>query len=77
VTGTRIQGLDLKGAVQAYQVDRELIDESGATSVVELFNQLPIAAGGGGTFSTASAGALTVRAVINSPPCYRWLRATA
>lgn len=59
VTGTRIQGLDLKGAVQAFQVDRELIDESGATSVVELFNQLPIAAGGGGTFSTASAGALS------------------
>lgn len=59
VTGTRIQGLDLKGAVQAYQIDRELIDESGATSVIDLFNQLPIAAGGGGTFSTASAGALS------------------
>ncbi|ALL14126.1 TonB-dependent receptor [Caulobacter henricii] len=59
VTGTRIQGLDLKGAVQAYQIDRAVIDESGATSVIDLFSQLPAAAGGGGTFSTASSGALS------------------
>ncbi len=59
VTGTRIRGLDLEGAVQAYELDREDILESGATSVIELLQDLTITAGGGGTFSTSTAGPLS------------------
>ncbi|MEO1038744.1 MAG: TonB-dependent receptor [Pseudomonadota bacterium] len=59
VTGTRIEGLDLDGAVQAYQFDRDDIDESGASSLIDLLGDLTITAGGSGTFSTSTAGPLS------------------
>ena len=59
VVGTRIKGLDLSGAVQAFQVDREAILESGATTLIEVLQQLPVTRGGTGTFSTATAGPLS------------------
>lgn len=59
VTGTRIRGLDLEGAVQAYELDRDDILESGATSVIDLLRDLTITGGGGGTFSTSTAGPLS------------------
>ncbi len=59
VTGTRIQGLELDGAVQAVQIDREDIADSGATSVIDLMRDLTITGGGSGTFSTSTAGPLS------------------
>ncbi|MBO6797780.1 TonB-dependent receptor plug domain-containing protein [Maricaulis sp.] len=59
VTGTRIEGLDLEGAVQAVQIDREAIEESGANSVIDLMRDLTITGGGSGTFSTSTAGPLS------------------
>lgn len=59
VTGTRIQGLDLEGAVQAVQIDREAIEESGVNSVIDLMRDLTITGGGAGTFSTSTAGPLS------------------
>ena len=59
VIGTHIEGLDLKGAVQAVQLDRSDIDESGAESMGELMQDLTITGGGGGTFTTSTAGALS------------------
>jgi outer membrane receptor protein involved in Fe transport len=59
VTGTRIEGLDLEGGVQAVQIDREAIEESGANSVIDLMRDLTITGGGSGTFSTSTAGPLS------------------
>lgn len=59
VTGTRIKGLDLGGALQAIQVDRQTILESGATEIIEVLQDLPVTGGGRGTFSTATAGPLS------------------
>ncbi len=59
VIGTNIEGLDLKGAVQAIQLDRTTIDESGAESLGQLMQDLSITGGGLGTFSTSTAGALS------------------
>lgn len=59
VTGTHIEGLDLEGAVQAVQLDRNDIDESGAESLGQLMQDLAISGGGTGTFSTSTAGALS------------------
>ncbi len=59
VVGTRIRGLDLDGAVQAFQLDRQDIEDSGATSIIDLLGDLTITAGGGGTFSTSTAGPLS------------------
>ncbi|MGJ3231877.1 MAG: TonB-dependent receptor plug domain-containing protein [Oceanicaulis sp.] len=59
VVGSRIRGLDLDGAVQAYELDRTDIEESGATSIIDLLGDLTITAGGSGTFSTSTAGPLS------------------
>ncbi len=59
VTGTHIAGLDLEGAVQAVQLSRDDILESGAESVGELMQDLTITGGGQGTFSTSTAGPLS------------------
>ncbi len=59
VTGTRIKGLDLKGAAQAVQVDRGEILESGAENLGELMQDLTVTGGGLGTFTTSTAGALS------------------
>ncbi len=59
VIGTNIEGLDLEGAVQAVQLDRTAIDESGAESLGQLMQDLSITGGGTGTFSTSTAGALS------------------
>lgn len=59
VTGTRIKGLDLKGAAQAVQVDRSDILESGAENLGELMQDLTVTGGGTGTFTTSTAGALS------------------
>ena len=59
ITGTRIQGLDLAGAVQAVQVNREDMLESGAENIGELMQDLPITGGGTGTFTTSTAGPLS------------------
>ncbi len=59
IIGTRIRGVDLSGATQAIAIDRKAIVESGATTVIDLLQQLPATTGGEGTFSTATAGALS------------------
>ncbi len=59
VTGTRIQGLDLSGAVQAYQLDREDIEQSGAENLGQLMQDLTLSGGGTGSFSTSTAGPLS------------------
>lgn len=59
VVGTHIKGLDLQGAVQAIQIDRRDIDESGADSLIDLMRDITVTGGGGGTFSISTAGALS------------------
>ncbi|SDZ86865.1 TonB-dependent receptor plug domain-containing protein [Microbulbifer marinus] len=59
VTGTHIKGLDTEGAVQVVQIGREDIEASGATSPIEILQQLTQTGGGGGTFSTATGGPLS------------------
>ena len=59
VTGTHIKGLDTEGAVQVVQIDRDEIEASGATSPIELLQQLTQTGGGSGTFSTATGGPLS------------------
>ena len=59
VTGSHIEGLDLRGAVQAAQLTRDDIDTSGAESIGELMQDLTITGGGIGTFTTSTAGALS------------------
>jgi outer membrane receptor protein involved in Fe transport len=59
VTGSRIQGLPEDGPVQTLSVTREDILQSGAGTIIEVLQDLPVTSGGGGTFSTATAGALS------------------
>ena len=59
VTGTRIEGLDANGPVQTLEITRQDIIESGAGTLIDVLNDLPVTAGGGATFSTATAGALS------------------
>ncbi|MGB5291502.1 MAG: TonB-dependent receptor [Lysobacterales bacterium] len=59
VTGTRIKGLDMKGAAQAVQIDRRDILESGADTIGQLMQDLTVTGGGIGTFTTSTAGALS------------------
>lgn len=59
VTGTRIKGLDMKGAAQAVQVNRRDILESGADTIGQLMQDLTVTGGGVGTFTTSTAGALS------------------
>ncbi|MCQ3829607.1 TonB-dependent receptor [Microbulbifer elongatus] len=59
VTGTHIKGLDAEGAVQVVQINRDDIEASGATSPIEILQQLSQTGGGSGTFSTATSGALS------------------
>ncbi|MBB5210037.1 TonB-dependent receptor domain-containing protein [Microbulbifer hydrolyticus] len=59
VTGTHIKGLDTEGAVQVVQINRDDIEASGATSPIEILQQLSQTGGGSGTFSTATSGALS------------------
>jgi len=59
VTGTRIRGLAEDGAIQAFSIDRSVIDETGAGSLIEVLKDLPQTGGGRGTFSTSTAGALS------------------
>jgi len=58
-TGSRIRGLSEDGAVQAFSINRDLIEETGAGSVIEVLKDLPQTGGGRGTFSTSTAGALS------------------
>ncbi|TLM77640.1 hypothetical protein FDY93_08540 [Microbulbifer harenosus] len=59
VTGTHIKGLDTEGAVQVVQINRDDIAASGATSPIEILQQLTQTGGGSGTFSTATGGPLS------------------
>ncbi|WP_120077669.1 TonB-dependent receptor plug domain-containing protein [Aurantiacibacter odishensis] len=59
VTGSRIEGLPTDGPVQTVTVSRQDIVESGAATVIEVLQDLPVAVGGGATFSTATAGPLS------------------
>ncbi|QKX18652.1 TonB-dependent siderophore receptor [Microbulbifer sp. YPW1] len=59
VTGTHIKGLDTEGAVQVVQINRDDIEASGATSPIEILQQLSQTGGGSGTFSTATGGPLS------------------
>ena len=59
ITGTHIKGLDLEGAVQAVQVSREDIAESGAASAAEILRDLTQTGGGSGTFTTSTGGPLS------------------
>ena len=49
----------MQGALQAVQLNRQDIQESGAESLGELMQDLTITGGGVGTFSTSTAGALS------------------
>lgn len=59
VTGSRIQGLPTDGPVQTQTVTREDILDTGAATIIEVLQDLPVTSGGGGTFSTATAGPLS------------------
>ena len=59
VTGSRIAGLPKDGPVQTIAVTREDIQQSGAGTIIEVLQDLPVTSGGGQTFSTATAGALS------------------
>ncbi|MEM7781274.1 MAG: TonB-dependent receptor [Pseudomonadota bacterium] len=59
VVGSRIPGLPTDGAVPTVTISREDIIESGAGTLIEVLQDLPVATGGGQTFSTATAGALS------------------
>lgn len=59
VTGSRIQGLPTDGPVQTLSVTRDDIVQSGAGTIIEILQDLPVTSGGGQTFSTATAGALS------------------
>lgn len=59
VTGSRIQGLPSDGPVQTIAVTRQDIVDSGAGTIIEVLQDLPVATGGGATFSTATAGPLS------------------
>lgn len=59
VTGTRIKGLDLGGAVQAVQFNRDDIATTGAVSAADLMKELTQTGGGSGTFTTAGSGPLS------------------
>ncbi len=59
VTGSRIQGLPSDGPVQTVSVTRQDIIDSGAGTVIEVLEDLPLTTGGGSTFSTATAGPLS------------------
>lgn len=57
VTGSRIRGVDLEGAMPVRVITNEEIRATGASSVIELLGDLPQLSGGTGTFSTANSGA--------------------
>lgn len=59
VIGSRIPGLPTDGPVQTVTISREDIIESGAGTLIDVLQDLPVATGGGQTFSTATAGALS------------------
>lgn len=66
VTGTRIKGLDMKGAAQAVQVNRRDILESGADNLGQLMQDLTVTGGGIGTFTTSTAGPLSSDTPVGS-----------
>ena len=59
VIGTRIPGLPTDGPVPTETITRQDIIESGAGTLIEVLEDLPVTTGGGQTFSTATAGALS------------------
>ncbi|MBX7483816.1 TonB-dependent receptor plug domain-containing protein [Qipengyuania qiaonensis] len=59
VIGSRIPGLPTDGPVPTVTISRDDIVESGAGTLIEVLEDLPVATGGGQTFSTATAGALS------------------
>ena len=66
VTGTRIKGLDMKGAAQAIQVNQRDILESGAENIGQLMQDLTVTGGGLGTFTTSTAGPLSSETPVGS-----------
>jgi outer membrane receptor protein involved in Fe transport len=66
VTGTRIKGLDMKGAAQAVQVNQRDILESGAENIGQLMQDLTVTGGGLGTFTTSTAGPLSSETPVGS-----------
>jgi len=56
VTGSRIKGVDLEGTQPVTIISSENISRSGATSVIELLQDLPQLKGGAGTFTTSESG---------------------
>ena len=66
VTGTRIKGLDMKGAAQAVQINQRDILESGAENIGQLMQDLTVTGGGFGTFTTSTAGPLSSETPVGS-----------
>jgi outer membrane receptor protein involved in Fe transport len=66
VTGTRIKGLDMKGAAQAVQINQRDILESGAENIGQLMADLTVTGGGFGTFTTSTAGPLSSETPVGS-----------
>ncbi|MDN3638230.1 TonB-dependent receptor [Simiduia curdlanivorans] len=66
VTGTNIKGLDLEGAVQAVQINRDDIVASGANSLSDLFDEISITGGGTGTFTTEGSGPLSGQSPVGA-----------
>lgn len=59
VTGSRLKGVDMEGAMPITVLDEDDIADSGAKSVIDLLKTLPQMGGGAGTFSTSSSGTKT------------------
>ena len=66
VIGSRIPGVAQDGAVQALVVTREDILQSGAAETSDILRDLTVTAGGSGTFSTSTAGALSSDTPVGS-----------
>lgn len=66
VTGTRIRGVAQDGAVQALNITRQDILDSGATETSDVLRDLSVTGGGTGTFSTSTSGALSSDTPVGS-----------
>ena len=58
VTGSHIKGVDVEGHAPIITIDEEYIESSTAENISELLKEFGVTRGGGGSFSTATSGAL-------------------
>lgn len=66
VTGTNIRGIDLEGAQPLKIITREDIETSGADNIIDILEDLTLTAGGDGTFTTRTSGALSTSSPVGS-----------